>query len=721
MSYSDDLTVDGEFQIDEDGTCKQIETINRILDRFASFSGLNRNTIKSQIYSHTNSPKIIALGKKYGLTNVTDNHIRILGAQFTPSSPDNTSQLFENLKTRMQRVVQRFCGLGYRARVLITNSFLITIPLFHLQYLSNITVLKLKPLQSIIDKFLRPGMSNNQKYLHIKNNGLSNPNLMTYYIDFKIKRLGKLMNPISIFDQTIADIFIKHFNLPLKTLVYSGPKLITLATNISKELGFAEIKEACKYFGTYQRAEMNICNIIPTFANENDTSMYNNPTAMKNLLRDKDSPSPRNFTHLIHTSNALNYLNYIVAKKTQNSYSSHIHTTPLNDNNTYFLMDRTLMSPRLGVNLTPEQYNSLRKYISLSHKETFKKGLELETCQPSFTLNSLYNNTSRKKPTFKRLINNMRYKQDKNSNQLTQRHERDGLKITPSNLAKSLINIAHQKLACQATNNSHLLLTHLILSPHKVSHIEGVMERPCTLCFLTLGEAYVKDQIHCHYSCLIPIYLRKLLTLLWYKHSNISINTSIEAFYFLQSEELIIKSGNDKQKIQDCNKPVLLTFITAQLIIRKLTDKPEITSNYTALKHFIVHHFRTCIDKTLWPEIPDELLDHTKFANIPLFADIENPPFFFYAIQMTNYHYNKLRDEINKKMELQKKIQELGYKPEEDNKPNDEQMRRTQITYNQALALLAINMQWNSLQIEENRKNFHVLWAPTQPGYGYQV
>ena len=75
MGYPDDLTVDGEFQIDDDGTCKQIEKINSILDRFASFSGLNRNTMKSQIYSHTNSLKIIALSKKYGLTNVTNDHI----------------------------------------------------------------------------------------------------------------------------------------------------------------------------------------------------------------------------------------------------------------------------------------------------------------------------------------------------------------------------------------------------------------------------------------------------------------------------------------------------------------------------------------------------------------------------------------------------------------------------------------------------------------------
>ena len=145
MGYSDDLTVDGEFQVDQDGTCKQIEHINSILDRFASFSGLHRNTIKSQIYSHTNSPRIDALSARYGLENVTDKNIRILGAYFIPSSPDNTTHLFELLKTRMQKCVQLYTGLGYKARVTITNSFLVTIPLFHLQYLNNITVHKLAP------------------------------------------------------------------------------------------------------------------------------------------------------------------------------------------------------------------------------------------------------------------------------------------------------------------------------------------------------------------------------------------------------------------------------------------------------------------------------------------------------------------------------------------------------------------------------------------------
>ena len=153
--------------------------------------------LHSQVFIGTPlNPRIDALSAKYGLENVTDKNIRILGAYFIPSSPDNTTYLFELLKTRMQKCVQLYNGLGYRARVTITNSFLVTIPLFHLQYLNNITVQKLSPLQSIIDKFMRPGMTQNQKYLHIKDTGLSTPNLFTYYIDYKIKRLGRLMNPI---------------------------------------------------------------------------------------------------------------------------------------------------------------------------------------------------------------------------------------------------------------------------------------------------------------------------------------------------------------------------------------------------------------------------------------------------------------------------------------------------------------------------------------------
>ena len=50
MGYSDDLTVDCIADISDDGTCPQIEHINDALDKFATFSGLSRNNLKSQIY-----------------------------------------------------------------------------------------------------------------------------------------------------------------------------------------------------------------------------------------------------------------------------------------------------------------------------------------------------------------------------------------------------------------------------------------------------------------------------------------------------------------------------------------------------------------------------------------------------------------------------------------------------------------------------------------------
>ena len=108
----------------------------------------------------------------------------------------------------------------------ITNTFLITIPLFHLQYIPYLTANKLEPLQKIIDQYLKPGMSDNHKYLHLKDTGLSVPNLMTYYIDFKIKRIRKFISPISIFDETITNIFQINFNLEPKVILFAGNALV---------------------------------------------------------------------------------------------------------------------------------------------------------------------------------------------------------------------------------------------------------------------------------------------------------------------------------------------------------------------------------------------------------------------------------------------------------------------------------------------------------------
>ena len=70
---------------------------------------------------------------------MTNDFIRVLGAQFTPSDADNHSKLLAELRCRMEKCAQRYRGLEYRARLLITNTFLITIPLFHLQYTPYLT------------------------------------------------------------------------------------------------------------------------------------------------------------------------------------------------------------------------------------------------------------------------------------------------------------------------------------------------------------------------------------------------------------------------------------------------------------------------------------------------------------------------------------------------------------------------------------------------------
>ena len=112
------------------------------MEKFANFSGLTRNNLKSQIYSYEKNNKVIALAKRYNVQNVTNDFIRVLGAQFTPSDANNHSKLLAELRCRMEKCAQRYRGLEYRARLLITNTFLITIPLFHLQYIPYLTANK---------------------------------------------------------------------------------------------------------------------------------------------------------------------------------------------------------------------------------------------------------------------------------------------------------------------------------------------------------------------------------------------------------------------------------------------------------------------------------------------------------------------------------------------------------------------------------------------------
>ena len=293
---------------------------------------------------------------------------------------------------------------------------------------------------------------------------------------------------------------------------------------------------------------------------------------------------------------------------------------------------------------------------------------------------------------------------------MTQRHSRDGISVTPEQLSKSLSNISHQYLSSQATNNAYLLLLRLILSPHRVAQIEKIMEKPCTLCFILIGKAFIKDQYHTQFGCVLAKYLRKILTFLWYKHCNITINTTTEAFYLLQPDKQIHGKSSDNCKTTKYNKLILMTFVTAHLVIRRLVDRPEITSSYTSFKHFLTHHFRCSIDRKLWADIPGELVEYTKFSLIPQFTDIHNPPFPFYSIQMSNYHVNRLKDEIDRKEALQAQLATVGFQSEEKIMPTNDELKRIQIAYNQALALIAIELGWTTETIQQTRKKFEIFW-----------
>ena len=124
-------------------------------------------------------------------------------------------------------------------------------------------------------------MSNNHKYLHLKDTGLSVPNLMTYYSDFKIERIRKFISPISIFDETITNIFRTNFNLEPKLILFAGNALTQLFISKAKYIHVKELQEAFKLFNTYRNAELQNCNIIPVFGNTGDPTIFKSPKHSK--------------------------------------------------------------------------------------------------------------------------------------------------------------------------------------------------------------------------------------------------------------------------------------------------------------------------------------------------------------------------------------------------------------------------------------------------------
>ena len=73
--------------------------------------------------------------------------------------------------------------------------------------------------------------------------------------------------------------------------------------------------------------------------------------------------------------------------------------------------------------------------------------------------------------------------------------------------------------------------------------------------------------------------------------------------------------------------------------------------------------------------------------------------------------YSRNQHKISRKQDLQKQIEELGFHPEENNKPSNEQLRKNQLAYNQTLALMATKMKWTSQQIQLTKRDFQIFWA----------
>ena len=110
--------------------------------------------------------------------------------------------------------------------------------------------------------------------------------------------------------------------------------------------------------------------------------------------------------------------------------------------------------------------------------------------------------------------------------------------------------------------------------------------------------------------------------------------------------------------------------------------------------------------------MPSELFNYDEYSTIPLFNDIPNPPYPYYPIQMSNYQFNRLKEEIIVKQNFQRRMDEI-YTPEQNKKPDTHQLRRIQLAYNKSLALLAVQERWTTAQIKDARNEMKVFW--TQP------
>ena len=555
-------------------------------------------------------------------------------------------------------------------------------------------------------------MSDNHKYLHLKDTGLSVPNLMTYFIDFKIKRIRKFISPISIFDETTTNIFKTNFNLEPKLIVFSGSALTQLFISIAKYIHMTELQEAFQLFNTYRNAELKSCNIIPIFGNLGDPTLFKNPKALKNLLADRITPSPRSFNLFTSYGTPIFSLNYLVASKRQDNYNPHIYNYAIND--THFLMDRKLLVTRAQADIDLNTYKLFAQYISTAHKELLRPQTELEIPSHSPSLQSIYIGNTKSKTSFKRLINRVRFQHTNEilTNQLTSRHLRDNIHVTPKQLANTISSISATELSARATNNAYYILTRLSLSPHRIALIEKRPDKACPLCFKELGITERNNQYHNFFSCLIPQFMRKFLYYTWYKHAGIFINVDEDSYYMLNINMHMDTKTNGKAISKKNRKFVHLSYICSHLITKKLINNPATTSSWTALKRFINHHFKLALNKSTWHNFPPEFFHYDRISSLPSFKN--GPPFQPYPVQMTNYLHDKLLPEEAKIHRLHQLLEEHNLTEEHHNEqtqPAMETMRQIQVKNNQLMALIASEINANSTEISHMKMEFKIFWA----------
>ena len=266
-------------------------------------------------------------------------------------------------------------------------------------------------------------------------------------------------------------------------------------------------------------------------------------------------------------------------------------------------------------------------------------------------------------------------------------------------------------LAARATNNAYYILTRLSLSPHRTALIEKRQDRACPLCFTQLGIIEVNDQLHNFYNCLTAQFMKKFLYYAWFKFAGIFMNTDIEGYYMLDTKTQIDRKMNGKNGPK-YKKYVHMSIICAHLISKNLVNNVKTTSSWSALKRLINYQFRISIKKSIWNKFPPEFFDYDKISLLPKFK--QGPPWKEYPIQMTKHLFEKLHPEEERIKKLHQILRHHGLTYDYENskkQPEMDRLRHLQIRCNQAVALIATELNVSSDQIRTMRNELSIFWA----------